>query len=134
VARALLTENETFEVCETDLEVAIATDKGVFYTLRPITIEKAREIRKRHTKRVINRTTHQKDEVVDTTDVTNDLLDYALCAWRGIEDKGQAVECSLVNKLRLPPAIQSGLLDLAQSGQQTKDDKEQSFRPSPTTL
>lgn len=125
MARQLLREDAVFPVRETDLELAIPPDPEAVYWLRPITTDVARSITRKHTQKVPNRRTHQREEETNRIAVNDDLLDHAIARWEGVFDNGQPAACDLVHKLLLPVDVQSALLERAQVG---GGEKTASFR------
>ena len=125
MARNLLTPDEVFQVRETDLDLDITPDPEAVYWLRPITTDVARRFTKKHTQKVPNRRTHQRDEETNKIAVNDDLLDHAIARWEGVSDNGQPAPCDLAHKLMLPVDVQRAILELAQVG---GGDKSASFR------
>jgi hypothetical protein len=129
VARQALDESEPQWVDEADL-VGDA-DPEARYLIRSISIDRARAISKEHTREVLNRRTHQKDEKRNN-DATNDaMLDYALVDWQGVEAKGAALPCDgLANKKRLPGFVIAAIVEYACAGAapRTPEERAESFR------
>jgi hypothetical protein len=124
VARSLLQEDVSYEVAESELELeSIAPDADTFYTIRPITVTQHRAFIKQHT-----RPARGGREKVDDKAVSTKMLDYALVGWRGVLEQGRDVECTLENKLKLPTEIQGCIVQAAQAGQKTPEQKKDSFR------
>jgi hypothetical protein len=114
MARVLL-EDSTFEVKETDLDLDIAPDPDAVYVLRSLTVAKAREIGKKHTRQEFDRSQHRKVDVVDAEAVNDAIIDHILADWRGVGSDGKA-PCTKENKLKLPVPVQKALLERAQVG------------------
>ena len=99
MALELLTDDQTFEVCDTDLEnIQGKADADVFYTIRPVPLALNRQTQKKHTK--VTRPNGIREEVFDRDAFLDDLIDYALVSWRGILLNGKPAECSRDNKIR----------------------------------
>lgn len=128
MARSLLNDGEVFPVREADLELTITADKDAVYYLSPITVEKYRSIAKSHTRQVINKRLHRKEDEIDREGLQSALLDAAIVKWEGVFDHGKSAPCDLAHKLRLPAEVQASLIDMAQSGQQTPEARADSFR------
>lgn len=128
MARKLLQEDAPFPVKETDLDLNIAPDPDAVYWLRPVTREKARELRKRHTSQVPNRRTHQMDAVVNDDGIDDALLDYIIDRWEGVTNgNGGPAPCDLAHKMKLPMQVQGALLARAVEGGEPAD-QTASFR------
>jgi len=129
MARTLLEQGAPFTVPETDLEFDMPPDPDVVYTLRPITVDYARVVYKRHTTQgKFNRRTGQREEVVNHLAARDELFDYCLVSWTGILAHGQPAPCDLAHKMKLPGVVQAALVDRAQQGQRTPEDTAESFR------
>jgi hypothetical protein len=125
MALVLKDESHTWEVCDKDL--VPGGDKDTFYTVRRLTLEKHREITKRHTKPgTFRRPEGKRDEEA----IQDDLFDYVLEKWRGVEKDGQPVPCEWDYKalLDVPRRIalldEAGLNDIAAA----EDARAESFR------
>jgi len=133
MARHLLDDTDVFPVHEKDLDLTIEPDPHAVYHVRTITTEKGREILKRHTRQVPNRQTHRKDDVTDNAAATNEMLDYAIAKWEHVQNGSDPAPCDLAHKLRLPPEVQAGILQMAQVGR-SEDDRRASFRQPPPVV
>lgn len=130
---ALVVRNpeKPFEVCDVDLEGVEDGDAETFYTLRPLTRDVILEIESKHTRRVPNKVTHRKDDVLDERAALEDKLDYLLVGWRGIVDErdGSEVPCTREWKLRaINGARQVALFRLADVNRVDKESRSKSFR------
>ena len=130
----LLDENNTREIKDADLPIP-DTDQKTVYTIRDITKAKYREFIKRHTKKVTSRQRGMVDET-DFQKVSDDLLDYALVAWKGVTLPGSTDDapCIWENKARLDSVRSAAILDAAGIGQveEASEQKKASFRePAP---
>jgi hypothetical protein len=125
-----LLRDETTVVSDADL--VPGGDPGTSYTIRKLTPEKSREIRKAHTTKRLDRRTHQYLEDIDADALQDALLDYCLAAWEGVTDGSEPAPCVLANKLRLDWERRAAILRdaganaIAKDGAATAD----SFRPS----
>jgi hypothetical protein len=113
-----------------DSELIADGDKETSYALRTITLEKNREIVKRHTRKVPNKRTHQMEDKVDWEGVTDDLLDWALADWSGVIAHGKPLECTLPNKKRLDGVRRSAILERSGMNEvrSAPEVREESFR------
>jgi hypothetical protein len=84
-----------------DLDGVEDGDEETTYTLRVVPPAVYTDIQKRHTKKVINRVTHRREDVVDQEAVTEDLIDYLLVSWTGVIYKRDRspVPCTRETKL-----------------------------------
>jgi len=131
MARALL-DDSVFPVREEELNTGIPIDKDAVYYLRAIDSETARRLWKAHTKQIPNPRTHQREQVTDTPALQDALLDYCIVRWDGISNGQQPAACDLEHKRQLPILVQAALIDRAQAGQVTPEEKAASFRqPAP---
>lgn len=128
MARQLLND-ATFEVRETDLDLEIVPDADAVYVLRALTVPKARELGKRHTRQEFDRSQHKKVDVVDHEAINDAIIDHIIADWRGVGSDGLA-PCTLENKLKLPVPVQRALLERAQVGQGSAEVRAASFRES----
>jgi hypothetical protein len=103
-------------------------DPEVEYQIRPIPTETARAIYKKHTVQQFDRRNHRKIDDTNQEAVSNELLDVCLIGWKGVVDRGQPVPCIAENKLILPTQIQAAIVDVAQQGRVTPEEKAASFR------
>lgn len=127
MARQLLVEEDVFEVRESELDIP-GPDMDVVYYLRPITSAMARKVMQKHTK-----FSRRNGETRDDMAIHDEMLDYTIAKWDGMNYRGSDAPCTLENKKRLPPPIQGAIIDRAQMGSDSKpdddqEDKEDSFR------
>ena len=110
-------------------------DKETVYKIRHITIEKNREVVKRHTRKVPNRRTHTQDSVTDYEAVGDELLDYVLVDWSGVVSDGTPLPCTTDNKLLLDGVRRAALLEKAGMNevQAAPERRAESFR-APATV
>ncbi len=120
--------NEDDEITVTDAEIAEDGDKDTTYTLRKITPETQRKIRRANT-RAGN---HRRAESVNWDGVQDDQIDHALKSWTGIVDGGKPVPCERHYKLRLDPIRKAALLDKAGLSDlvDAEEARDRSFRPT----
>lgn len=129
MARHLLQEENVFPVRESELELSIEPDPDAVYYLRPLTRDATREIAKKHTRQVVNRRTHMKDDVTDSEAVGDEVLDRTIVKWEGVTNgDGKPAPCDLAHKMKLPVVVQMALIDRASVGEDT--DTKASFRPT----
>lgn len=126
MARALLQDDATFTVNETELALDIAPDPDVVYTLRPLSTSAIRAIGKKHTRQEFSPQTHRRESVVDGEGIHDATLDYVIADWSGVGADGHA-PCTLENKLKLPLPIQKALMERAQAGD-SAEVRAESFR------
>jgi hypothetical protein len=126
MARTLLTD-DVFPVRETELNLSITPDVDAVYYIRSITVPKGRELSKKCTTKERDPQSHRLYDAVDSQRLQNEMLDYCLVRWEGITGNP---ECTLENKLVLPPAVIAAIVDRAQIGQVTAEEKAASFRQS----
>jgi hypothetical protein len=108
MAVVLKDESDTWEVCDKDL--VPGGDKDTFYTVRRLTLETHRAITKKHTKPgTYRRPEGKRDEEA----IQDDLFDYVLEAWRGVQKDGKDVPCSWDFKALLDVPRRIALLDEA---------------------
>ena len=114
----------------TDAELVPEGDKDTTYDIRHLTTDKHREIVKRHTQKVPNKRTHQRDDVTDLEAVSDALLDYAIADWKGIVSAGQPVPCTLDYKLLLDGPRKTAILERAGMNEVTAapERRAESFR------
>ena len=93
-------EDEQVTICDADLDGVEDGDPDTWYTIRVVPPKKYQEIQQRHTKRVLNKFTHRKEDVVDDEAFSADLLDHLLVSWTGIIYKrsGEPVPCTRETK------------------------------------
>ncbi len=84
----------------------------VTFWLRRVTDEKTSEMVERHTRRITNKRTGASSSEIDWAAVARDRLDYALLDWSGVVGSdGKKVQCTRDNKLKLPSAVKSMILE-----------------------
>jgi hypothetical protein len=109
--------DDTITVTDSDLDEVFSPDTETTYTLRTLTSDKVRELRKPYVKTEFDKRTHRPVERPLTEDeyaaYTLDLLDYALCAWTGVHYHGEPVACSRDHKALLDAVRRNALLALA---------------------
>jgi hypothetical protein len=101
----LLNDADAFPVRDSDL--ISGGDAETVYTVRPLTRETAKRLRRSHT------TTVRGIDRIDQDGLTEDLLDYCLTGWEGILWKGQPAPCDRAMKLQLDTVRILGLIDRA---------------------
>ncbi len=125
MAIVLKDESDTWEVCDKDL--VPGGDPDTFYTIRRLTLDKHREITKKHTKPGTYRRPEGKR---DDEAIQDDLFDYVLESWRGVVKAGGPAPCDWDHKqlLDVPRRIalldHAGLNDIAAA----EDARAESFR------
>ncbi len=112
MALELIQDGETITVQDADLGAPNA-DAEVSYQVKLISRDVYRTAIAKHTKTIPNRTTRQLEKVTDWDAVGEDLLDYALVGWAGINLKGQPAPCERAHKLAIGLDRAKALLDLA---------------------
>lgn len=124
----LKTTSDTLTI--TDALLVPEGAKDVTFTIRHITIEKNREVQRKYTTKVPNRRTHQRDDVIDWEAVTDELLDYALEDWSGIEFNGKPAPCDSEHKALLDGIRRAAILERAGMNevQMAPEHRERSFR------
>jgi hypothetical protein len=94
----------------TDAELVPGGDKATRYEVRRLTLDKHREITRKHTKPGNYRRPEGK---IDQEGIQDDLFDYVLKAWEGITVKGEPVPCEFEFKRLLDVPRRVALLDAA---------------------
>lgn len=114
MALKLIDPDEPFTVTDVSLGVGDG-DTDTSYTLRPLTRDVWREIKKRHTTRVRNKRTGALDTEIDWEAFNDDLLDHVVIGWSGVVlSHGEPAPCTRDLKLRgLDSARCAALLDVA---------------------
>lgn len=103
---------DTIQVKDSELG-APNVDDEVSYTVQLLTRAKYKEIYKRHTVRVPNKRTHQMEDKTDWDALTEELYDFVLQGWAGININGAPAPCTLENKLALDGSRLTALLEIA---------------------
>src|SRR5436190_21251865 len=124
MALELKDEKDTWTV--TDADVIKGGDTDTAYTVRRLTLDKHREITKRHTKPA----TYKKGERRDEDAIQDDLFDYVLVGWKGVVVKGAPVPCDWEHKKLVDVARRIALLDIAGLNEiaAAEDARDESFR------
>lgn len=116
MAREILND-ETFEVCEIDLEDVANPDPEVAYVIRPISHAKGQSIRKRFP--------HENQAQLRQ----ETALDHALVDWKGITAGGAPLPCERKYKSELPTDVVNAILKTAMmSRARSEEDRAESFR------
>jgi hypothetical protein len=110
----------------TDAELVPGGDKDTRYRVRRLTLDKHREITKRHTKPG----NFRRPEKQNVDEIQDDLFDYALDGWEGVTKNGQPVDCVWEFKALLDVSRRIALLDVAGLNEiaAAEDAREESFR------
>ena len=127
--------DDTLTVLDSELDGVTNGDPETTYTLRTLTTDKVRALRKPYQRERMNPRTHQREELPLTDDDTAayalDLLDYAIVGWSGILYQGQPLECVRQHKDLLDSSRKSGVLAAAGLNRSTPAggaSKDASFR------
>lgn len=125
MAISLLHDDDQIVVKDADL--VEGGDKSTTYTIRKLTPEKQRQLRKANTRKA----TYGRTAEVNWDAVQDDQIDHILAAWTGVVDRGTPVPCTREFKLRMDPVRKNALLDAAglQDVVAAEDAKQDSFRP-----
>jgi hypothetical protein len=107
MALELKNEEDTWTI--SDAELLAGGDKDTSYTVRRLTLDKHREITKKHTKPA----TYRKAERRDEAKIQDDLFDYVLTGWKGVIAKGAPLPCTWEYKRLIDTARRIALLDEA---------------------
>lgn len=81
-----------------------------WFTLSVVPPSEQRRLRKKHT--TFENTRSGRVENFDWQGFTDDCLDFAIKAWRGVCTKGVELLCARENKLRLPEIVRAELARL----------------------
>lgn len=124
MALELKDDSATWPVVDADL--IPGGDKDTEYTIRRLTLDKHREITRRHTKVANFRRPERKDDNA----IQDDLFDYVLVGWRGVVANGQALPCEWQYKKLVDVARRIALLDHAGMNEiaAAEDARGESFR------
>lgn len=124
MAVSLLEDGQTVDVRDADL--IEGGDKETVFTLRKITPEKQRELRKRHTRPG----NYRRHESINDEALQDDLIDYIVAAWSGVVSSGQVVPCERAYKLRLDVVRKSAMLERAVIAEvvEVEEARDKSFR------
>lgn len=126
MALHLLDDEQRITITDDKLDGITGGDADTTYTVRQIPPSVSRTVAKRHATGPFNRQTGQRD--LDADKLTDDLLDYALVAWSGIQHQGKSVPCEREYKLLLDYPRKAALIVLAGSNQVNREQQTQSFR------
>lgn len=132
MAKTLRAADEEFTV--TDKQLLQDGDKDTTYTLRRLTRETHREIQRRHTVKVTNKRTHQREDQTDWAAVTDDLVDHVIVAWAGVLYGGQPAPCDRAHKMLLDAPTtdaileRAGLNEITGTGEEAQEARAASFR------
>lgn len=108
MALVLKDESDTWEIA--DKALVPNGDPDVVYTVRRLTLEKRREIIRRHTKAGNYRRPESK---IDEDAIADDLFDYVLVSWRGVLKDGADAPCDWPHKALIDTQRRIALLDEA---------------------
>lgn len=134
---ALLDDDVTFTVTDAELDVDHG-DEGTIYTVRQVTPQVIKRLRKAHTKRKPTGGQGMAD-VLDVDSYAEALFDYILPSWEGVLFKGQPVAAedyltiggvSVKAKTQLDSARKAALLERAGANQVVAAGRDDSFRPA----
>lgn len=119
-----------FHVIDPNTSRPFVDDDGkpsVVITLRPISQGKYRQVEQQHTERRLNKKSRQMEDVTDWAAVQDELIGYAVLAWRGILGADdQPLQCVYDAKLGLPGDLKNDLIQRAMQGEAV--DTAASFR------
>lgn len=134
---ALLDDDVTFTV--TDAELGIENgDEGTIYTVRQVTPQVIKRMRKAHTKRKPTGGQGMAD-VLDVDAYAEALFDYILPSWEGVLFKGHPIGAEdlltiggvqLKAKTQLDSSRKAALLERAGANQIVAAGRDDSFRPA----
>jgi hypothetical protein len=126
MALELKDESDTWEIADADL--VPNGDKDTVYTVRRLTLDKHREITKKHTKPA----SFRKEERPNIPKIQDALFDYVLVEWKGVVVKGDPVPCVWEHKRLVDMARRIALLDEAGLNDIAKEEdaRVESFRPT----
>lgn len=127
MALELTNDGDTITVTDESLGVANGTP-DVTYTLRLLTRKVYREIAARHTRKVPDRRTRQMSDDTDFEAVGEDLLDYVLVGWSGVNLKGEPAPCERDLKLKLDGTRTQAILEVAGMSRVQVSSPQESFR------
>lgn len=135
---ALLDEDATIEVKDSDLGLP-GGDEDTTYTVRVVTPQVAKRIRKAHTQRKPNPVTHRMEDVTNHETFAEALWDYVMKDWTGPLWKGKPVgpddmvptsSGEVKAKTQLDGGRKAALLEKA-GANEVVDDPSASFRGAP---
>lgn len=104
----LKSDSATWDV--KDSEVIKGGDPDTVYTVRRLTLDKHREIKRKHTKPATYRRQFDK---IDEDELQDDLFDYVLVGWSGVVVNGEPVPCEWAHKKLIDVPRRIALLDIA---------------------
>lgn len=134
---ALLDDDVTFTVTDAELDVE-AGDEQTTYTVRQVTPQVIRRLRKAHTKRKPTGGQGMAD-VLDVDNYAEALFDYILAGWEGVVFKGKPIGADDVvtvggvavkAKTQLDSSRKAALLERAGANQVVAAGRDDSFRPA----
>jgi hypothetical protein len=128
----LLSGETVITVLDRDLPGVAGPCEDVTYKVRQLPQAVAREIGKRHTRKVANPSTHRMEEQQDTDAILDDAIDYILVEWSGVVmPDGTPAPCSRENKLQgLDATRKKQLAEIAASNRTAAEVRAESFRKS----
>lgn len=126
----LIDADDRIVVKDSDLPGITDGDPDTTYTLRPISVDDYRTMRKAHTRKVVNKRTHQNDEEIDYEALNDAAFAFALVGWSGILFRGEPVPCIDDRKKLLDGARRKAIVDLAGMNQiaRAPEVRAESFR------
>lgn len=134
---ALLVRDDAEELTirDIDLDGVEDGDPETTYHIRVVPPAKYQELQRKHTRKVVNRVTHRREDVVDQDALTEDLVDYLLIGWDGVIYKRsrEPVPCTRENKLQcITGPRMLGLMKAASINEvEAAEVRSASFRPAP---
>ncbi len=134
MALNLLDDTNRITVTDSELDDVQGGDPDTTYTVRQIPPSVNAEISRKHTKRKPNKRNGQMDTEIDQMALVDDLLDYALLAWSGIQHQGQPVPCERQFKTLLDYPRKAALISVAGLNQRAQEVRDESFRAAPIVL
>ena len=125
MALELKDESATWTI--TDADLIQGGDKETTYTIRRLTLEKHREIRRRHTSKPTYR---RQYEHVNEEAFQDDLFDYVLVGWSGVIVNGKEAPCDSAHRALLDVPRRIQILDAAGMNEirAQEDARDASFR------
>lgn len=124
MAVELLDGDKEITVRDCDLRGVDDGDAETTYTVKQIPNQVRKNAQKKHSKMV------KGQYVIDNEAIVEELLEYALVRWTGIQHKGKDAPCESVYKQALDPIRKAALIGVAGFNRIAQDaaDKEDSFR------
>lgn len=102
-------KNESATWWVKDSELIAGGDKDTEYEVRRLTLDKHREITKKH----VRQATYRNPEKRDDEALQDELFEYVLVNWRGVEVDGKPVPCEWEYMRLLDVPRRVALLDVA---------------------